>query len=407
MSTYVDRTAGAVEYCESAAQTHPEYADSYNQMGEFLTNKLWHQLTVTVLEFLEDPSRGPQVAELYNRVVLAVEGKLRPLSAARMAVLVGYELVSQNDGAGAKAVVENCLEKQGNHLEATIYLQSKHAMLTLQPFLAVPGFSQDTADAETKESLSKILVTIQSNAPIIKELSSSETRGDPDSSRVHASHYEAAMTYYKLVGPPEAFYEEAMQYLNYGEGDAQLAIDLCLAALTGGVYSLTAVEQAPVVKLLHGTPFQWLVDLLQATAAGDVPRFQQLSQQHAALIQAQPALTSRAAAVQEKLTLTALVLLVLSKDSHERNLSFAELQTAIHLDSIDQVEWVLMRAFSVGLLSGSIDQCDQTVNITWVQPRVLSQGQMSELAVKFGEWAVRVNKTKESMQEQTASTLLA
>ena len=133
-----------------------------------------------------------------------------------------------------EAVVENCLEKQGNHLEATIYLQSKHAMLTLQPFLAVPGFSQDTADAETKESLSKILVTIQSNAPIIKELSSSETRGDPDSSRVHASHYEAAMTYYKLVGPPEAFYEEAMQYLNYGEGDAQLAIDLCLAALTGG-----------------------------------------------------------------------------------------------------------------------------------------------------------------------------
>jgi len=301
------------------------------------------------------------------------------------------------------------MEKQANHLEATIFLQSKHSMLSLHQLLQVPGFALDTADADTKDTLHKIVDILEGNAPIIKELSSSQMKTDADSTRVHASHYEAAMTYYKLVGPPEAFYEQAMQYLNYGPGDAQLAVDLCLAALTGdGVYNLTAVEQTPVMTLLHGTPSQWLVDLLQATAAGDVPRFRQLSQQHAALIQTQPALTGRAAAVQEKLTLTALVLTVLSKDSHERNLSFAELQTALHLDSLDQVEWVLMRAFSVGLLSGSMDQCEQTVNITWVQPRVLSTGQMSELAVKFGEWAVKVHQTKESMQEQAAiSTLLA
>lgn len=408
MSSYVDRTAGAVEYCESAAQAHPENAELYSKIGGFLSDKLWHQLTVTVLEFLEEKSRGPHFAELYDKVVLAVDSKLHPLSTARMAVLVASELASQNDVAAAKAVVENCMEKQADHLEATIFLQSKHAMLTLQQLLSVPGFSEATADAETKETLAKILETIQSNAPIIKELSSSETKADTDASRVHASHYEAAMTYYKLVGPPEAFYEQAMQYLNYGQGDAQLATDLCLAALTGdGVYNLTAVEQTPVVQLLRGTASQWLVDLLQATAAGDVPRFRQLSRQHAALIATQPALTNRAAAVQEKLTLTALVLTVLAKDSHERNLSFAELQAALHLDSLDQVEWVLMRAFSVGLLSGSMDQCEQTVDITWVQPRVLSAGQMSELAVKFGEWAVKVHKTKESMQERTASTLLA
>ena len=408
MSTYVDRTAGALEFCESASQAHPESADVYNKIGELLTNKLWHQLTVTVLEFLEDKSHGPHFAELYDKVVIAVDSQLHPLSTARMAFLVASELASQNDVPAAKAVVENCLEKQENHLEASIFLQSKHAMLSLHQLLGISGFSLESADAETKETLSKILSTIQSNAPTIKELSSSEMKTDTDSIRVHASHYEAAMTYYKLMGPPEAFYEQAMQYLNYGQGDAQLATDLCLAALTGdGVYNLTAVEQTPIVKLLHDTPSQWLVDLVQATAAGDVPRFRQLSQQHAALIQTQPALTSRAAAVQEKLTLTALVLTALSKDSHERNLSFAELQAALHLESIDQVEWVLMRAFSVGLVSGSMDQCDQTVNITWVQPRVLSQGQMADLGVKFGEWAVKVFKTKESMQEQTASTLLA
>jgi len=65
MSTYVDRTAGAIEYCESASMAHPEHADLYNQIARFLGDKLWHQLTVTALEFLSDnKSRGPHFGEL-------------------------------------------------------------------------------------------------------------------------------------------------------------------------------------------------------------------------------------------------------------------------------------------------------------------------------------------------------
>lgn len=408
MSAYIDRSVAAADFCESAAQAHPDDAELYIQMADFLRRKLWHQLTTTFLEFLQEKNRGLHFAELYDKVVLAVDSKLLPLSTARIAVLVSYELASQNDMTSAKAVLENCMEKQADHLEATIFLQSKHALLTLQQLLSVPGFSVESADVEIKELLHKIESNIQTNAPIMKELSSSETKVDTDSSIVHATHYEAAMTYYKLVGPPEAFYEEAMQYLNYRPGDAQLAVDLCLAALTGdGVYNLTAVEQTPVVQNLHGTSHQWLLELFQATAAGNVPLFHQLTQQYAPIIQTQPALTNRAAAVQEKLTLTALVLAVLAVDSHERNLSFAELQLALGLDSIDQVEWVLMRAFSVGLVSGIMDQCDQKVSITWVQPRLLSVTQMSELATRFGEWAGKVHNTKESLQEQASNTLLA
>jgi 26S proteasome regulatory subunit N9 len=76
-------------------------------------------------------------------------------------------------------------------------------------------------------------------------------------------------------------------------------------------------------------------------------------------MQSQPALMHRQKAVQEKLTLLSLVHLVFEKDSTERTLAYTEIAARLQV-SIDQVEWVVMRAFSVHLLEGSMDQVDQT-----------------------------------------------
>ncbi len=107
----------------------------------------------------------------------------------------------------------------------------------------------------------------------------------------------------------------------------------------------------------------------------------------------------RRTAVQEKLTLLALVHLVFEKDSTERTINFSEISDRLQV-SIDQVEWVVMRAFSVRLLEGSVDQVEQTVQITWVLPRVLNDAQTTDLAGRFESWAVKVKETKELMQEQ-------
>jgi 26S proteasome regulatory subunit N9 len=218
----------------------------------------------------------------------------------------------------------------------------------------------------------------------------------------HAAHYEAAMTYYKLVGPPEAFYEQAMSFLNYAPPTAttnyqQLAVDLCLAALTGdGVYNLHLPKD-----LLPIAP-KWLTDMVTAVANGEVLEFRKLTQDHAEEIKQQPALVHRATAVQEKITMLALVHLVFDKPSMERTLSLEEI--AQHLQvPIEQVEWVIMRALSVKLIEGTIDQVDQTLQVTWVMPRVLTKKQMSDLAVRYGEWADKVTTAKDYMHEQTPS----
>lgn len=47
--------------------------------------------------------------------------------------------------------------------------------------------------------------------------------------------------------------------------------------------------------------------------------------------------------------------------------------------AVPQVELLVMKALSVGLIKGNIDEVDQKVQMTWVQPRVLDLQQVSRL----------------------------
>jgi 26S proteasome regulatory subunit N9 len=151
---------------------------------------------------------------------------------------------------------------------------------------------------------------------------------------------------------------------------------------------------------LDGTPEQWLVEMIRACAKGDVLGFQNLTRKYADPIAKQPALVHRAIAVQEKLTLLALVNLIFEKRSSERTLGFHEIQEHLFV-SLEQVEWVVMRAFSLNLMEGSMDQVEQALSVTWVLPRVLDTAQLQALASRYGDWAGKVSQTKDYMQEQT------
>jgi len=295
------------------------------------------------------------------------------------------------------------LEGSNKFIGAVLYLQSKISLLNLQ-------VGENDSDNK-KESLDMVYTMIKTNGPLLKQLA-----GDtPEASIVNAAHYETSMTYYKIVGPPEAFYNEAVDYLNYyqpKEGDAAatdtksqtLAVDLCLAALTGeGVYNLGQVVSNPILRVLEPTPQAWLVELLKACALGDVSNFKKLCQEtYPSQIASQPALVNMGQQMQEKITLLGLVELVFAKPASERTLTFTEIAEGLEIP-VEQVEWVIMRAFSVKLMEGTMDEVDGSVHITWILSRALSTEQMSDLASKFSAWAIKVINTKEVMEENEIS----
>merc|ERR1712071_430691 len=121
-------------------------------------------------------------------------------------------------------------------------------------------------------------------------------------------------------------------------------------------------------------------------AAGNVSEFQKISQSHSQDIQKHAVLVDKAETVQEKITLLALVNMVFERPSSERTLRFEDIASQIAVAS-DRVEWVIMRALSLGMIEGNMDQVDGTVTVTWVMPRVLDVKQLKGLSVRFGEWA--------------------
>jgi 26S proteasome regulatory subunit N9 len=93
---------------------------------------------------------------------------------------------------------------------------------------------------------------------------------------VYSSFYRAASEYHKMVGPPEAFYKNALMFLAYTpmetlgqEEQYNLAVDISLAALTGdGVFNFGEVLATPILSVLAQTPHAWLSDMLHVFDAG-------------------------------------------------------------------------------------------------------------------------------------------
>jgi 26S proteasome regulatory subunit N9 len=139
---------------------------------------------------------------------------------------------------------------------------------------------------------------------------------------------------------------------------------------------------------------------------GDVQLFKELSmKKYATQISNTPALHHRTMVVLEKVTLLSLIHMITERPSNERTLSFMEIATRLNVP-ITSVELVIMRALSLQLLEGRMDQVEQTLSVTWVMPRVLNSSQTQDLATRFGEWAIRVSKTRDMMKEQTTTLLV-
>ena len=57
-----------------------------------------------------------------------------------------------------------------------------------------------------------------------------------------------------------------------------------------------------------------------------------------------------------------------------------------------EIEILIMKALSLGLLKGSIDQVAEIARINWVQPKVLDPGQIDGMRVRLREWDSSVNQ---------------
>ena len=60
-----------------------------------------------------------------------------------------------------------------------------------------------------------------------------------------------------------------------------------------------------------------------------------------------------------------------------------------------------MRALSLQLIRGKIDQVDGTIAVEWVQPRVLQQPQIAKMTERLATWTGTVDSTLKFLEGET------
>lgn len=81
----------------------------------------------------------------------------------------------------------------------------------------------------------------------------------------------------------------------------------------------------------------------------------------------------------------ALLDFIFNLSKNERVIPFSKIAGVTGLE-LGYVEMILMRAMSLQLIKGLINQVDQTVTVTWIQPQVLDEQRISATVQKVELW---------------------
>ena len=140
------------------------------------------------------------------------------------------------------------------------------------------------------------------------------------------------------------------------------------------------------MESLKKTKHAWLRDLLFAYNRGDLGAYNRL-EGHLSSVKL---LEEHKNFLRQKISLSALTEAVFRRSPHDRAMTFDTIAKETQVSAID-IEILIMKALSLGLLRGSIDQVGEVARINWVQPKVLDMKQIDNMKIRLKQWDSSVN----------------
>ena len=212
---------------------------------------------------------------------------------------------------------------------------------------------------------------------------------------VHAAFYRVNADYYQVQSSFASYYKNALLYLACidinslsSQEQQQRAYTLSIAALVSDtIYNFGELLLHPILNSLSPpNHHSWLRDLLFAFNRGDLASYDALSNN----LSRDPLLKQNANFLHQKISLAALTETVFKRPPHDRAMTFDTISRETKVPP-DQIEHLIMKALSLDLLRGSIDQVAEVARINWVQPKVLERTQIDGMRMRLKEWDSSVN----------------
>jgi len=366
-----------------ASSEGSEVIEMWRQIEDFHTRRLWHQLTQVLLKLVQKPEVNGQLKDIYENVISEFETKLNPLTLVQILIPV---VGAMEDKAEALAFVEKVANKVKGAKDKEAYILTKVITADIQ----LNHYKNKDKVKELVEEIETLLDEVEGVG------------------YVHSKFYLMASDLHKQDANYAEYYRSSLRFLGCTDlatlsqqEQASQAYHLCLAALLGkDIFNFGELLAHAILMSLKDTPQQWVVELLTAFNSGDVSRYEAMQPAWSAV----PDLVANKAVLGNKICLLALMEMTFRRGSTDRLLSFDAIAAQTKIP-VDQVEFLVMRALAKGLVKGSIDQVDRTVNLTWVQPRVLDKDQLKTLMGKISNLTGSI-RTMENMIENNASEIL-
>ncbi|KAI1454626.1 hypothetical protein F4805DRAFT_438843 [Annulohypoxylon moriforme] len=339
------------------------------QFENYWERKLWHQLTDALIEFFANPKSEPQRLKFYKVFILKFADKINQLKLVDLGLKAATQCKDDQERLTFLTSLAKKVDNE-NSQDAFVYATAAVARVEL-----------DLRDLEaSRKNLDKA-------ERILDSFDSVETK-------VHAAFYHVNANYYQAKADFASYYRNALLYLacidlsslSPDERKAR-AYDLGIAALVSdSIYNFGELLQHPILAALTGE-VAWLQELLLAFNRGDLAAYDVLSGH----ISSNPLLKEHVEDIRQKIYLAALTESVFRRPPHQRAMSFGTISADTKVRK-DEIEHLVMKALSLGLVRGTIDEVDELVNFTWVQPRILDMGQIASMNQRLGEWGENVNK---------------
>jgi 26S proteasome regulatory subunit N9 len=383
-------SASVIEYLESQRAAHPDQGGHYAELLDLYRKKLWHQLTVKTESFITLPHvQNEQIVNLYTKFIKDFEGRINNLALVRITLAISKQI---KDPQAALEFVHSISEKQQvkGDVEAHILVLSVLAGMRLR--VGQVG--------QCKEILETAKTRLEGVAGV--------------DAIVYAAYYKVWSDFNKTQNSPVEFYRSALTYLTYASLEAipandqmSLAFDLGIAALIGeSIYNFGELLGNDILKSLSGGPADWLLQLLRVFNSGDIQGYENVVNKYREQLTEQHALTANEGLLTQKISILALMELAFKRPSDQRTVPFPDIAKATKLP-VKEVEPLVMKALSLKLVRGTIDEVDQTFNVTWVQPRVLDILQISTMQERLAEWTKKVDTTLLFMEGEVSAELFA
>jgi len=356
----------ALALSNTPADLHP-FFESFRTL---YTKKLWHQLTQKLFEFFDHPLSRPYRVDVFERFVRDFESKINQLKLVEMGVKVSKEIDNpQTHLAFLTSLLSRIDPEKSQEAHVLLLATIAHAKLV---FGDLEGTKTDM-DAAWK---------------ILDNLEGVD-------GGVNVAYYGVAADYYKAKAEYAPYYRNSLLYLACIDTEKDMsaeerlvrAHDLAISAfLADTIYNFGELLMHPILDAFNGTPHEWIKKLLFTFNEGNIGKFEAL----APLFPQEPILQENYAFLRQKICLMALIESVFKRPANNRTMPFQTIAEETRLP-VDEVEHLVMKALSLKLIRGSLDQVEEKAYITWVQPRVLSREQIGQLAHRLDAWVQKLN----------------